>query len=197
MTTPVRSGRPRDQRLDGEITTAALALLGDVGFDRFSVEEVASRANVAKTTVYRRFPTRDDLIAGALARLNDSLELPPGDWPVRDRLVAVLTELRRRKADSAAPDRLLHVAVSGCHDSDLRALVRRRVIEPRRAGLRSILTDAIDRGELRGDVDLDAAVALLVGSMLYLAAADARGERPAVGVDATVDCVLTGLVARQ
>jgi len=194
--TQPRRGRPRDARIDGEITAAALTLLADVGFERFSVEEVAARAGVAKTTVYRRFPTRDDLLVGALERLNDDLELPDVDLPVRERLVDVLGSLRRRKSGPTPRDRLLHVAMSGYAAGDLQALVLRRVIEPRRAGLRSILVDAVERDELRADLDLDAAVALLVGSTLYLGAGDRRGDAALPTVAATVDCVLAGLQPR-
>ena len=72
---PARTGRPRDERIDRDITTTALAVLAETGFAGFSVAEVASRAGVAKTTVYRRYPTSDDLIAATLERLNDDLPI--------------------------------------------------------------------------------------------------------------------------
>lgn len=191
----VRKGRPRDRRLDDQITETALELLGDVGFERFSVEEVAVRAGVAKTTVYRRFPTRNELVAAALERLNDNLALPPDDWSVRDRLVEVLTSLRQRKSDASSPDRLLYVATANCRDPELQTLVRTRVIEPRRSGLRSILTAGIASGELRADLDPEAAIAVLVGSMQFLGAADQRGEPSAASAADVVDCALRGLGA--
>ena len=51
-------GRPRDPRLDIAITEAAITVLRDRGWTGFSIEEVASRAGVSKTTVYRRYPSK-------------------------------------------------------------------------------------------------------------------------------------------
>ena len=127
-----RKGRPRDHRIDRDVTSAALDLVEEVGFDRFSVEEVAARAGVAKTTVYRRFPTRNDLLAGALERLNDDVSPAPADWSTHDRLVAMLTFLRQRKSDAQSRDRLIQVAATTCRDPELWAIVQERVLGPRR-----------------------------------------------------------------
>ncbi len=54
-------GRPRDERADAAIMTATLDLLAEVGPTGLSVDEVAARAGVSKTTIYRRFATKDDL----------------------------------------------------------------------------------------------------------------------------------------
>lgn len=190
----VRKGRPRDARIDSDITTTALDLLSEVGFDRFSVEEVASRSGVAKTTIYRRFPTRNDLLVGALERLNDDLPVPPAQWPIRERLVAVLTPLRQRQS-TECKGRLINVAMSQqCGDPGLSTLVLKRVIGPRRALLRTVLNDAVARGELRADLDIDSTVPLLVGSMMYLGMSDQRGL-DAPSVDAVVATVLDGLRA--
>lgn len=190
-----RKGRPRDGRIDHDITTAALDLLAEVGFDRFSVEEVAVRAGVAKTTIYRRFPTRNDLLAGALERLNDDIAEPPPQWPTYDRLVAMLTFLRERKSDPSSRDRLIQVASSTCRDPELVGIVQERVVAPRRAAMRAALADGVASGELRADLDIDAAVAILVGSMFYLGLADQRGEAGLPSVANTVRCALVGLAA--
>ena len=81
MSAAARKGRPRDERIDLEITSAALDVLAESGFVRFSIAEVVELTGVAKTTIYRRFATRDDLIASALDRLNDYLpaDPPPGN----------------------------------------------------------------------------------------------------------------------
>ncbi len=189
----VRKGRPRDGRIDRDVTAAALDLLADVGFERFSVEEVAARAGVAKTTIYRRFPTRIDLLAGALERLNDDVTMPPADWSTHDRLVAMLTFVRKRKSDASSPDHVLHVAASSCRDPELLEIIQQRVVGPRRLALRTALEDGITSGQLRADLDVDAAVAILVGSMFYLGLADQRGESALPTVEATVRCALAGL----
>lgn len=195
MTEP-RVGRPRDRHIDRKVTAAALDVLADNGFERFSVEEVAARADVAKSSVYRRFPSRNDLLAGALERLNDDLEIPSADLSTVERLVSMLTSLRARKSDASSRDRLLHIASQHCRDPELSALIRRRVVGPRRAALLRVLTDGIDSGELRADLDRDATAALLVGSMIYLGVLEQQGETGLPAVETVVRTVLGGIEAR-
>jgi AcrR family transcriptional regulator len=190
---PLRKGRPRDERIDVEITSAALDLLATEGFDRFTVEAVAARAGVAKTTVYRRFPTRNDLIVGALLRLNDEIPPPPVAGPVRDRLVLVLRGIRRRTTESVRGRILMQAISEGQRDPDLAALVHQRVLAPRRQVLRDIIADGIASGELRPDVDVDTVVPVLVGPMLYLGMWSGATITQGVTVESVVDLVLSGL----
>ena len=78
--TPVRRGRgrPRDPSTDARITTAAAELLLERGFDKTTVDEVAARAGVGKATVYRRWPSKEDLAVSAMAELYDA-EFPEPD----------------------------------------------------------------------------------------------------------------------
>jgi AcrR family transcriptional regulator len=192
-----RKGRPRDERIDDDITAAALEELSAGGFERFTVEAVASRAGVAKTTVYRRFPTREDLVVGALLRLNDDLPKAPPPGPVRDRLIAVLGAVRSR-ATSSSPGRLLMQSVGeGLHSPELAEMVHARVLAPRRQLIRDVVQAGIDSGELRSDLDPDALIPVLVGPMFYLGAWKCVATVSAVSVDAIVDTILTGLVKER
>ena len=69
-------GRPRREGADAEITTAALELLRDRGYAELTVDAVAERVGVAKTTVYRRWPSKGMLVATTIAPL---CAPPPGD----------------------------------------------------------------------------------------------------------------------
>jgi AcrR family transcriptional regulator len=187
----LRKGRPRDQRIDRGIAAAALNVLADVGFARFSVEEVAQRAGVAKTTVYRRFPTRSDLIAGALEQLSEEGAGLRVEGSVRDRLVAILTAIRRSTPNSTRGRVLMHAV--GSDDPELARLVHDRVLSSRSALIRSVIEDGMATGELRSDVDSDAVMAVLVGPMLYLGMWRMRDGVRRVQVDDIVDLVMTGL----
>jgi AcrR family transcriptional regulator len=192
---PLRKGRPRSERIDEEITSAALDLLSTEGFDRFTVEAVAACAGVAKTTVYRRFPPGNDLIVGALVRLNDELPAPPAAGPVRDRLVGVLHGIRRRTTESVRGRILMQVVSEGLRDPALADLVHQRVLAPRRQVLRDVITDGIASGELRSDVEVDTVVPVLVGPMLYLGMWSGSSVTQGVTVESVVDLVLSGLTA--
>jgi AcrR family transcriptional regulator len=157
------------------------------------VEGVAVRAGVAKTTVYRRFPTRTDLIIGALLRLNDDLPPAPPSGPVRDRLVSVLLSIRRRTTESGRGRILIQVVSEGLRDPALADLVHQRVLAPRRQVLRDVIADGIASGELRDDIDADAVLPVLVGPMLYLGMWSGSTVAEGVTVESVVDLVLSGL----
>lgn len=116
MTEPKRGrGRPRREGADDEILTVALAMLREEGYAALTVDAVAERAGVAKTTVYRRWPSKGTLVAAAIAPLaaqsesNDAesivaeaaslLELfTPPDGDVIEVLRAILAPRRERLA---------------------------------------------------------------------------------------------------
>jgi AcrR family transcriptional regulator len=186
-----RKGRPRDERLDGEITHAAIDVLAEDGFDRFSVEEVAARAGVAKTTIYRRFPNRQALIEAVLARLADERPAELTSGTVRDRLVVILSAIRQGTPDSPRGRILMHAMASD--DPRLGELVYERVIAPRADLLRRVIDDGIASGELRSDLDAGTVVPILVGPMLYLGLWRKRESVRRVAVEGVVDMLMGGL----
>ncbi len=182
--------------MDGEILAAALALLADEGFGRFTVEEVAIRSGVAKTTIYRRYPCREDLIRGALETLNDDLsERVLGGAP-RERLKVALDSIRQ--APGTIRGRvLMRAAAEGVSDPSIAALVHARVLEPRREALRQVIRDGMASGELRPGIDLEAVVPVLVGPMMHLGMWRMCSGVEDVSVDAVIDLLLTGLGAEE
>ena len=92
------AGRPRRQGVEETVLAAAVALAGDEGYAGATVDAVAARAGVAKTTVYRRWPSKEALAVDALAA---ALDLPPADpdGPVPD---ATLCRAVRRLANPGA-----------------------------------------------------------------------------------------------
>ena len=188
-----RKGRPRDERIGREITAAAVAVLADSGFGAFSVAEVAARAGVAKTTVYRRFPSREELIAAALERLNDDLPAVPHWGTARQQLVVVLEGIRSRSSDSDWSRILVHALGEGSRDSTFAVLVQDRVLAPRRRLLRGVIEAGIASGELRSDLDPDTAIPILVGPMLYLGKWGGASTFEQVTVEAVIDVLMIGM----
>ena len=158
MTTP---GRPRDPSIDGAVLAAARRQLAERGYDAMSVTAVADEAGTNRQAVHRRWPTKADLAAAAVASLPDTARPTSGD-PFAD-LVAELHDFRR---GIARPDGLSMVGtmLQRTTDPDLRARYRARIVAPRRARLRAVLDRAAAQGLLAADADLDAAVPLLTGS---------------------------------
>jgi AcrR family transcriptional regulator len=160
-----RVGRPRDPAVDAAIVDATLALLADGGYAAVTMEAVAARAGVGKATLYRRYSGKDELVVDAVATL---VEPPVKDAaaPVRDQLVAVLEGVRRKRGSLSA--RIFPRLVSETSGNPaLLERYREQVVEARHALLRSALARAVDEGLVRPDVDLDHAVDLLVGPIVY------------------------------
>ena len=88
------AGRPRRHGVEETVLAAAVALAGDEGYAGATVDAVAARAGVAKTTVYRRWPSKEALAVDALAA---ALDLPPAD-PEGPESGATLCRVVRRLA---------------------------------------------------------------------------------------------------
>jgi AcrR family transcriptional regulator len=165
---PAGRGRPRSPEVDEGILHAALALLDEVGLDGLTIEGVAKRAGVGKTTVYRRFDDKYALAAAALDRTRPTLQLPD-----TGSLHGDLAVLFRFTADALASQRLRQTFAMLVHafagDDRFRRAYWTTFVEPRRAQLLDVLDRARQRGELPPDDDLDLIVDIIASSIFYQA----------------------------
>jgi AcrR family transcriptional regulator len=151
---PARRGdRPgRGPKVRTAVLTAALAELVDVGYAALTVENVAQRANVHKTTIYRRWGDRDSLVADAMTNLARA------SVPVRDTrdIVADLRHVARSfVAFLSSPAGRAVVATLQSDASRMPEVVaaRRRFFEDRFRQADSLVAGAIARGELPAETD--------------------------------------------
>jgi AcrR family transcriptional regulator len=177
---PVRRGRgrPRDPETDERITTAAAELLLQRGFDRTTVDDVAARAGVGKATVYRRWPSKEDLAVAAMETLYN-VEMPePDTGDIRRDLTesyrSVLAFVNTQ--DGAA---FLRTSIAESVRDDRIAALHRESTERREDASRVTLERAIKRGQVRADIDIDSAIQWLGG----LLAVRAITHRPMPTVD--------------
>ena len=161
-------GRPRDAALDRRIAEAALDVLADLGIAGFTIEAVAHRAGVGKSTIYRRCTGRDELLAVALDHLRDDTHMVMGEGSARDRLEAALAFIRTPMTHTRGGRVMAQVISAGAQHPDFLAVFYDRVLGPRRQMLIDILREGITEGWVDPDADLDAAVTLLVGPMIFL-----------------------------
>ncbi|MFG3253664.1 TetR/AcrR family transcriptional regulator [Streptomyces sp. NPDC048172] len=184
---PGRRGRPRNDEADVRIIDTALEILLNRGYDRFSVDEIATRAGVAKTTLYRRWPTKDHLIVAVVARVQDSVPVRyTGD--VRADLTGYLNAItdglhRMRRigrpapaapadpADPADPGDtsaglVAEVAAAAARHPDVGAAVQ-GLFARRNALVLTLLEQARDQGELRADADPEVLFDQLAGALYY------------------------------
>jgi AcrR family transcriptional regulator len=167
---PRPPGRPRNLDADREIVAATLRLLSREGYDRTSIEAVAAEAGVTRATVYRRYPTKADMVTAAVCAMTEAKE--PGECA--DARTTLL-ELLRGFRDCVGPADGLAIAASlyiQRHEHpELLESFRERVIHPTRRKMEAVLELARDRGEISEDVEPSAVIEMLIGSYLYRALA--------------------------
>ena len=159
-----RPGRPREPAADDAITRAALDLLAERGFQAATIEAIAERAGVGRNTIYRRWRSKEELIADALRELTTDV-----DWGADDLYTLLLTWLREFARTFSDPlhGRLLVGVLGELQQNPVFADVYAdRVVRPRREGLLARLADAQERGELRPDADVELVADLLGGALL-------------------------------
>ena len=161
-----RPGRPRDARADAAIRQATLELLLEVGYRGLAMEAVAARAGVGKTTVYRRFASKRELVAAQLAGLQEGLELPDTGRLLTDYF-ALATQATRQETAFEIGRLVPRLVVEAADDPQLLELVRANLVTPRRELLKALLRRGVERGELRADLDLEEAIDMLVGPIVY------------------------------
>lgn len=161
-TPPSPRGRPRSPAIDEAVLDVALRQLAGVGFGRMSIDSVAAEAGVGRPALYRRWRTKAELATAALAHLHvREPDRFTGD--TRRDLTAQLNRIRRFYTELRGMAMVGALLVEEDRHPELLELFRERVVRPRRAVLRRILSEGVARGDVRPDLDLDAAVALLVG----------------------------------
>lgn len=163
-TVPLR-GRPRSAAVDASILDAALEEYAARGFDGMSVDGVAVRAGVGKAAIYRRYPSKLELVAAAMYSNSDRKPYP-NTGSIEGDLRGILEHLHDLVNDRVTGASLRHMASDAISAPDLGA-VHEEFVRGRRAGTKAVLQRAVDRGELRADADLEMANDLLTGPIFY------------------------------
>jgi AcrR family transcriptional regulator len=193
--TPDASRRSESSRR--AILTAAMDLVGEVGYAKLSIEGIAAAAGVGKQTIYRWWPSKGSLLFDAfltLAGEGEAAALPDtGDLAadLKTVLRATVVELNEPRYDQ--PMRALHTEV--VHDPALAADYLKRLEEPMRELKKERLRAAQRAGQLATDLDLDVAVDMVFGPILnrWL---QRTGPLTPEYADQVVDTALRGLRPR-
>jgi AcrR family transcriptional regulator len=191
------AGRPRSEKAEKAIVEAVLDLLGEgISVAELSIEGIAARAGVGKTTIYRRWSNKEDLVGDALATLKPPMP-PLAGTSVRDDLVTYL-QVVRDEARHARTRCIMNIALS---DRERHPRLTQRfkevAIEPRWAAMRAVLNRGISNGELRPDLDVETAITILHGAIIWRSKWSSAGlEAPEDLPERIVDEALLGFRAR-
>ncbi|MEO3857670.1 TetR/AcrR family transcriptional regulator [Acrocarpospora sp. B8E8] len=178
MGTARPAGRPRSERAEKAIVDATLDLIGEgTSVSELSIEAVAARAGVGKTTIYRRWANKEELVGDALATLKAPLPVVEGRT-VREDLVAYL-DVMRQDTLTLRTRCIMNIAMSEPdRHPNLYERFHKTAIEPRRAAMRAVLERGVATGELRPDLDIELAIGMLSGTMLWYTKGAAHNNTP-------------------
>ncbi|MBG0829283.1 TetR/AcrR family transcriptional regulator [Planomonospora sp. ID67723] len=196
---PRPAGRPRSAKAEKAIIEATLDLISEsVSLSELSIEAVAARAGVGKTTIYRRWSSKEDLVVDALAVLKSPLP-PLAGRSVREDLITCL-EIMRREASDTRSRCVMNIAMNEAERHPrLVERILRATVRPRQEAMRALLQRGVETGELRADLDLPIAMAMVVGTVMWYVKTAGSGEAGADSETLTerlVDHILAGLVPR-
>ena len=185
-------GRPRSEEARAAILSSTLELLEDLGFGELTIEAVAARAGVGKTTIYRWWPSKAVLVADAFMSSVIRETRFPDTGSVREDLRA---QMQRLAGIFRGPrGRILRSLIGGGQsDPELIEAFRNRWLVPRRAEAIGILQRGIDRGQLPPDLDRNMLLDALYGP-LYFRMLVGHGPLSTAFVDNVCDAMLGGVM---
>ena len=161
--------RPRSKEAHEKVLRTALELFGERGIEATSMDAIARGSGVSKATIYNHWEDKEALLMDVMVLVH-GLDREREDADTGDLCRDLATVLTRRPPDEfdSARDRLMPsmIAYSATHQQFGMAW-RRRVMEPPRQCLTRILERGVERGLLPENLDMEVAIALLLGPMLY------------------------------
>jgi AcrR family transcriptional regulator len=162
-----RAGRPRDERIDSEVVAAVLRTLTTRGYRAVTIDGIARKVKRARTSLYRRWPSKRHLVAYAvLSEMGDAPAADTGE--LRADLEAAVRTLFNAFAGPLGPA-LAGLVADMAHDEGLARAIRRDVLAERRESMRRAFDRARARGEARDDLDIELVLDLLTGPFYYRA----------------------------
>ncbi|MFJ7338516.1 TetR/AcrR family transcriptional regulator [Streptomyces sp. NPDC101110] len=151
-----RSGRPRSAEADAAILAATREALVELGWSKLTLGDVATRAGVAKTTLYRRWAGKNELVVDAVAELFDALELPDCGSLAAD-IEGVVLQFAAILALPEAKSGLMAVVAEATRDEALRERIRASVVDRQKRLVLEGRARAQVRGELPAEEDPESA----------------------------------------
>lgn len=159
-------GRPRSAESHQAMLQATLELLAEVGFDAMSIDAIAARAGVGKTTIYRRYSGKAELVADAIESMREEVLIPDTGslWTDIDALIGnaaqiTLSPLGRRT--------VAMIISSASSNSEFAQIYWKKYLQPRRQAFAVVLERAKARKEIEADLDPGLVFDAMSGIMLY------------------------------
>ncbi|ABK65105.1 TetR/AcrR family transcriptional regulator [Mycobacterium avium subsp. hominissuis] len=179
---------------EAEILAVTLRLLQEHGYDQLTVDAVAGAAHASKATVYRRWPSKAELVLAAFIEGVRQVAVPPNTGTLRGDLLALGETVCEQVGHHASTIRAVMFEVS--RHPALNDALQHQFLDQRRALIEHVLHQAVDRGEISADAISDELWDLLPGYLIFRSIVPTRPPSRRT-VQALVDgFLIPGLTAR-
>jgi AcrR family transcriptional regulator len=156
-------GRPRREGTDEEVLSATLRTLREKGYGPLTVDAIAEQTGIAKTTIYRRWPSKGALVAAAVAPIASAPHAAPDTGSLLGDSAALLRRICEVVAGELGP--IAAGLVGESQTSPELVEIVRNLMAPWRDVFRHVIARAIARGQLPADSDVELVIDLFVGPM--------------------------------
>ena len=161
---PAAESSPWSPR-ETELLAVTLQLLQEHGYDRLTVDAVAAAAHASKATVYRRWPSKAELVLAAFTEGCRQIAVHPQTGTLRDDLLQLGYVISRQTSEQAGTIRAVLVEIS--RHPALRDAMQHQFLDQRKALMQDVLGDAVLRGEIDAAAISDELWDLLPGYLIF------------------------------
>ncbi|MEZ4570066.1 MAG: TetR/AcrR family transcriptional regulator [Thermomicrobiales bacterium] len=161
-----RPGRPRSARADRDILEATVQILVEEGYQALTIEGIAERAGVGKTTIYRRFSTVEEIIVRAFGALDLHVDVPD-TGSTREDLLQLGHAFRVQASAAVMFPVMGQIVGTALSNPAVLDAFREHLMKPRQATIRKILERGVERGDVRPDIDIELIADLIPGGIIF------------------------------
>jgi AcrR family transcriptional regulator len=178
-----------------ELLEVTLQLLQEHGYDRLNVETVATTARASKATLYRRWPTKAELVLAAFVEGTRQVAVEPDTGTLRGDLLRLGEQVCAHASAHAGTIRAVLVEVS--RSAELDATMQEQFLEQRRALMKTILAKAVDRGEIDASAITEDLWDVLPGYLTYRSILTGRAASSRTVQDLVDNVMMPSLTRRN
>ncbi|CAN5814797.1 TetR/AcrR family transcriptional regulator [soil metagenome] len=161
-----RPGRPRSARADKAILRATVEILAGEGYQALTIEGIAERAGVGKTTIYRRFSSIEEILIRAFGEMDVGIEIPDtGD--TRKDLILLGQAFREKSVAAVMFPVMGQIVGTALTNPAVLDAFRTCLMYPRQAAIQTILQRGVARGDVRPDIEIHLISDLIPGGIIF------------------------------
>jgi AcrR family transcriptional regulator len=159
-------GRPRSIQSHQAMLQATLELLAEVGFDNMSIEAIAARAGIGKSTIYRRYVSKAELVADAIESIREEIVIPD-TGNLQDDIDALIQSAAQITLHPLGRQTVAMIISSAASNTQFAQIYWTKYLQPRRQTFAIVVERAQARKEISTDLDSDLVFDTMSAIMFY------------------------------